>query len=427
MTIYVDMISPRLEYLVNFLSDFYNTPVRLTSKRPHESSFFINYTQNPLPNSIQIVPHPLLFEENIVPQNIEIGDWNNTPCFFKTQENATIDFDVFAACFYMISRYEEYLPFKSDAHQRFPATESLAFKNNFLEIPVVDYWLLQLAKVFQNAGGDFAVNRKYTFLQTVDIDKAYAYKHQAFPYNILLFLKAILDGKGAEYLLTLEGKKQDPFDVYQLLERTHKNYKVPCIYFILSGNRGQHDKNIPLHSAAMRRLLEKLKTKNELGLHPSYASFNSATVLNTEMQKLQNATQLTINKSRQHYLRFTFPDTFERLENIGITEEYSLGFADQPGFRAGTCTPFNFYNLREERESKLKLFPLLLMDVTLSRYLQLSKDESIERSKKIITQVKKVNGMFISLWHNSSFCELHNMEGWETVYAEMVKFAAQHD
>lgn len=427
MIIYAEQTSPRLEYVIQFLTLFYNTPVQLTTEVPEASSVFINYSVHPHPYSVQIKPHPILFEDIFYAQHTEVSYWEETPCFFKTQENGPVECDILAATFYMLSRYEEYLPFKADAHGRFPATESLAYKHEFLELPVVDLWWYKFSEVFKNSGGILAINRNYTFIQTVDIDKAYAYKYQVFPYNFLLFFKAVLDGKGAEYLLTLENKRKDPFDVYDILDEVHAKHKAVNIYFILSGKRGAHDKNLPVSSAGMRKLLERLKSKSSIGLHPSYESNGSLAQLNQELKLLQKATGLPIKKSRQHYLKLTFPDTFTKLEEAGITEDYSLGFADYPGFRAGTCTPFYFYNLKTETVTNLKLFPLILMDVTLSRYLNLSKDVALRRSISLIDQVKKVNGCFISLWHNSSFSEIHQMQGWESVFEEMVKYASNYD
>ena len=60
--------------------------------------------------------------------------------------NSTFPFDIFGASFFMLSRYEEYLPHIKDEYGRFEAKESLAFKYGFLEIPIVDKWV-QILKI----------------------------------------------------------------------------------------------------------------------------------------------------------------------------------------------------------------------------------------------------------------------------------------
>lgn len=427
MIIYSEVTSKRLKYLVGFLSSFYQNEVRLTATLPTDTSVYINYSKTAQPNSIQINPHNLLFEDNIKPQKISIDHWKSVPIFFKTSENNVLEFDILAASFYMISRYEEYLPYLPDAHQRFPASESMAFKSDFLDIPVVDEWLLLLAEQYNHAGGNFRIKRTYSFVPTIDIDKAYAYKHQAFPYNVLIPVKSLFTGNFKECVHVIGGKEPDPFDVYNMLDKQHKKYNVNALFFILCGERGIHDKNIPIKSKVMYALVSRLVQENKIGIHPSYASFENPKKITLEQNTLSKVAKIEINKSRQHYLRFTLPHTFHILERLGIKEEYSMGFADQPGFRAGTCSPFNFYNLKAEQETSIKIFPLILMDVTLSHYLHLNKEEAINHCKKFIERVKKVNGCFISLWHNSSFSSLNNMDGWDVVYKEMMKYAASND
>lgn len=427
MIIYAEVVSSRLKYLVGFLNLFYKNKVELTTILPDSTSVYFNYSNTPQPNSIQIIPHTLLYEDEILAQEITIEFLNSTPIFFRTGKGGTLDYDIFAATFYMVSRYEEHLPFNADAHQRFPATESLAFKHHFLHIPVVDKWLLALAKLFNQNGGSFRVDRKYSFIQTVDIDKAYAYKFQAFPYNFLLLGKSLINGAKKEYTQVLQNNVEDPFNVYTMLETQHRKYDIESIYFIQCGKRGKYDKNLPVKSKAMKDLIDRLKRTNSLGIHPSYSSFNRGKVMKKEAEALSDVMAAKTTKSRQHYLMLNFPDTFRILENIGIREEYSLGFADQPGFRAGTCSPYLHYDLELETETKLKVFPLILMDVTLSHYLKLSKTEAIEKIKELTKEVKEVSGCFISLWHNSSFCALHEMQGWDTVFKEMMKNAAAND
>lgn len=98
-----------------------------------------------------------------------------------------------------------------------------------------------------------------------------------------------------------------------------------------------------------------------------------------------------------------------------------MGYASLPGFRAGTCTPFPFYDLTSEKETSLRIFPFQVMDGTLNQYMKLSPDEALEECKKLIDEVKKVNGTFISLWHNESLSEMREWKQWRNVYYKLLE------
>ena len=122
----------------------------------------------------------MLFEQGVNDLEINISKWDETPCFFKTGQNSSIPFDIFAASFYLISRYEEYLPHVRDTHERFTAEQSLAFRYYFLEKPVVDIWSLKLRKVLKERFPEYHFSeREFTYISTIDIDNAYAYKYKS--------------------------------------------------------------------------------------------------------------------------------------------------------------------------------------------------------------------------------------------------------
>jgi hypothetical protein len=125
--------------------------------------------------------------------------------------------------------------------------------------------------------------------------------------------------------------------------------------------------------------------------------------------------------SRQHFVLLTLPDTYRRLLELGIKEDYSMGFASFPGFRAGTSLPFRFYDLREECETGLLIHPFQAMDVTLQQYLRLTPGEATARIEALIRKIKAVRGTFTSLWHNESLSGQGIWKGWREVFERMVQ------
>ena len=129
-------------------------------------------------------------------------------------------------------------------------------------------------------------------------------------------------------------------------------------------------------------------------------------------------------RSRQHYLRFSLPETYQQLIDLEIEEDYSMGYASHVGFRASTCTPFYFYDLDFEIQTPLKIFPFVLMDTTLNDYMKLTPKQSLGRIKDLYMEVKKVNGTLITLFHNESISGYMRWNGWQRVYQTMLKLIA---
>ena len=182
--IYTHKITPRVRYIFKHI--FTRTlliPVNFTSKVEEfvaHNGPKLTYTRTPLRNEFFVKSNDLLFEQGVNDMEIIIQKWEGIPCFFKTGPKSSIPYDIFAASFYLISRYEEYLPHVKDKHGRYTAEQSLAYKHKFLEKPVVDIWACKLLKALQEKFPDYEYKKRtFEFISTVDIDNAFAYKHKS--------------------------------------------------------------------------------------------------------------------------------------------------------------------------------------------------------------------------------------------------------
>ena len=128
-------------------------------------------------------------------------------------------------------------------------------------------------------------------------------------------------------------------------------------------------------------------------------------------------------KSRQHFLKLTLPETYRNLIDLDITDDYTMGYASQVGFRASICTPFNFYDLDMELETKLKVHSFAFMEGTLKYHMKVGPEEAMQKIKPLIDDVKSVNGVFMSLWHNDTLNNQKLWAGWRAVYINMVEYA----
>lgn len=333
--------------------------------------------------------------------------------------------DPFAASFWMATRYEEYLPFSPDDHQRFPATESLAFKNKFLERPVVHECAFSISEqLMQKFPGIKFQDRSYSVFPTIDIDNAYAYLGKGIFRTAGGTIRAVLKGNLNDLITrfaVLTGNKPDPYDTYTYLEAVHQKTGLQPIWFFLLGDRSAFDKNVPFDHPIMSALVRRLAHKDAIGIHPSYASNMHPEKIGMEKARLEKLSGQPVLRSRQHFLKLRFPETYRNLLKAGIQEDHSMGYADATGFRAGLCIPFPWYDLGQEEITKLMIHPFAMMDGTLNQYNGMTKEQALERTGELAKVVKKAGGDFRFIWHNETSGGRHDWKGWNAMYEQIIR------
>ena len=387
----------------------------------------MNYSNTSFEDEIFIESIGLLNEKGINQQDINVSPQNNIPAFFQSQSDSSMGFDVFSASFYLVSRYEEYLPSVKDIHQRFQAENSLAYKHDFLQKPLINIWANSLMQKIKQKHPDLEViSPTYNYISTIDIDNAFYYLEKGFVRSLAGFFASLFnfDFNGIQQrFAVLSGKKKDPYDTYDTQLKLQKEYNLKVIYFILLADYGLNDKNISFTKRKFQLLIKRLADYASIGIHPSYGSNTNFAKLPKEIKRLEGITKREVTKSRQHFLKLTIPETYNQLVDLGIRDDYTMGFASAIGFRASICSAYTFYNLDTETILPIKIHPFAVMDATLFYYLKLSPAKSIAQISALIEEVKNVNGTFISLWHNDTFSNYKQWEGWESVYKEMIKVA----
>lgn len=419
--IYSNKTSNRLNFILKFIfSEFFNSSYQLIQSKDEFTAFNglkINYSTEELASTLQIIPHSLLFENDIKAQNINVDSADHYK-FFRT-ENDNYGFDLFSACFYLVSRYEEYLPHKKDEYGRFPANESLAFKSGFLEIPIIDYWLNGLANTLK-----IRLDRNFKHQPIIDIDNAFAYSGKGLIRNSLSAIKDILQGKEiTSRINTLSKKQKDPFNTFNSFKAIHQKNNCNPLYFVLVGDYGKYDKNVPFSSAEFIQTIKSLD--GEIGIHPSYQSNQQSEKVKIEKERLENITGKEVNISRQHYLKLTLPITYNHLIAAGIKKDYSMGYPKNIGYRASTSQPFYFFDLKENQEKPLLIHSTPIMDTTLNTYLNKTPEQAIEIINQYSNILKSLNGNLYTCWHNETISNFSNWKGWQEVYPKAMAHIQQ--
>ena len=371
----------------------------------------------------------LLFEKGVHNLDIKGFEYDGNMVFFTVNDDdAELPFDIFAAIFYLVSRYEEYLPFVKDQYGRFTAQLSTSTRLKILEKPVVNIWAIEIKKIILKKYPDFIFpEKKFRFIPTYDIDVAWAYKQKGIFRQIGGIYRDLTNlnfNNIKQRFMVLTGNEKDPYETYDLQLEYQRKYNLHPVYFILFAEYSQFDKNINYHRRKFRRLIKWLADYAAVGIHPSYFSLENPEFISLEKNRLEDLLKTDITMSRQHYLRLFLPDTYNNLIENDLLEDYSMGYAALPGFRAGICDTFPFYDLELETETKLRIHPFTVMDGTLNDYMHLSPEQAIVKIESLMQEVKKVNGTFISLWHNESLSDQKRWKGWRKVYESLLQMAA---
>jgi len=301
--------------------------------------------------------------ENIDVEHIDYeGDKALFPIYDK---NSALPFDVFSAIFYLVSRYEEYQPYVPDIHGRFTAHLSISVELNILHKPMVNIWAGLIKKIITDKFTDFAFPiLTYRFRPTYDIDSAYAYSQKGLVRSIGGYFRSLKEFEWNDIIqrsrVLFSGFK-DPFDTYDLQIEYQRKYNLKPKYFFLFGHYGHFDKNINTRNRIFRFLIKKMGDYAQIGIHPSYYTNENPALLHKQIKNLELVVNKDITQSRQHFLRLNLPITYRNLIEEDITDDYSMGYAALPGFRAGICSSYNFYDLDIEVETKLRIHPFMVI------------------------------------------------------------------
>jgi hypothetical protein len=429
MLFYSDQNSPRLTYILDLIcNEIFNVPVILISDKDEFISYTgakMNYSHDRLSgNEFFINHHELLFETDIREQQINRIDFLGKPAFFKT--TGDYPFDIFAATFYLVSRYEEYLSFQPDKYGRYPYQDSLAFKENFLDIPLINYWLEDFKNVLRQRFPDIIFRMKdFKFIPTYDIDIAYSYKYKGLKRNLGGFFRATIKGQWFNLLDrwdVLFNKKKDPFDSYEWLDSLHLYCRTRAYYFfLLAKKQVGADKNISPSKPELQSLIAYHASGYTVGIHPSWQSGDEEAVLMEEVDELEKIIKSPVKYSRQHYIRMVLPQTYRRLADVGIEKDFSMGYGSTNGFRASIASSFYWYDLKAGKKTGLMLFPFCFMDSTSFYERKLSPKEAFTELMDYYGKIKQINGLMITIWHNNFFGTDPMFTGWKEVYEVFLK------
>lgn len=422
LLVYTHKITPRLKYAFKqVFTRILGIPVDFTTTIEDfiaHDSLKMSYTRQPLSNEIFVRSHDILYEQGLSDVEISVQDWEETKCFFFNGDKSAIPFDIFSATFYLLSRYEEYLPHVKDQYGRFTAQESLAYKHDFLHQPVVDIWAYKFKKVFQENYPDFQFpERQYTIKPIIDVPSAYNFKLKGIMRTFGGTVKDLFsfNFKKLYYrYMVLFGLKRDTYDTFKYIINKQKHSQFKFLFFFLIGDYSTYDKGIDAQKKKFITLIKQVADYCQVGLKASYFALEDISILKKEKGRMEAILNTSLSASRHSFSKLNLPESYRNLVELEILEDYTMGYVNHPGFRAGTCTPFFFYDLDYEIQTPLKICSYHLLDYSLLKFQSLL--DKKKALNEIIYQVKKVHGEFVPVFHNYTFSEVDRWKGYKDLF-----------
>jgi hypothetical protein len=348
------------------------------------------------------------------------GEFKST-LISKVKSGYKINYDILGLTYWMLSRVEEIGRTDLDGYGRFLSSSSHAYKYDYLERPIVDEWLLILGQVMRKLWPDIQLKQhdfKMVVSHDVDISSRYIFQK---PYNLMRGMVSdifkygdLMSALRAPWMrLRSHSKlpKKDPLNTFEwIMDQSDKFNLTSSFYFIAGKTHSASDADYKIDHTVIRSLMKYIYDRgHEIGLHPSYNTYQMPNAIVAEAQKLKTiCIEEGIEQKkwggRMHYLRWDHPVTLYGWEKANMDYDSTLGYADHSGFRCGTCFEYPAYDPVKDKQLNLRIRPLIAMDVTITtkKYMDLGFGrDANDKLTQLKNACKVVNGTFTLLWHNN--------------------------
>ncbi len=402
--IYVPKVTPRINYTfrqvcVRILGLRISFTTKIETFIGHKGAKF-SYSNQRLGNEIYIQSFGLLEEQGVNDVEIVVSEWENQPYFFKTSPQSDIPYDIFSASFYLMTRYEEYLPHVKNNYGDFPATESLGFQHEFLTKPIINIWMQKFAEILQTKFKDLTPHPPKRNLQVnIAIKKAFKYRKLGISRSFVGFTSDLFKLKFRQILSrlkTLFKPQTDPYDVFDELVNFKTKHGFGMDFMFQLGDYSLYTKNINFRKRIYKKLIKSMGDYSEIGLLPSYEAINNFEQLHNEIKRFEQIANHELKSIMIKDRSINFPEFYVALDKTDIVKDFSMGYYDQAGFRAGTCTPFLFYDLNLEQASPVEIRPYFLSSKSFKKQRNQSISEAIHQNKLVDLQ-------YVLLFDNADF------------------------
>ena len=428
--IYTDKYTNRLKYVADhifnrILGQSVNIINKVEDIPTVSSSSLIIYSETvKVDGALHIIPSGLLFKKGVREYDITMSTWQGEKIFFTTQ-GGDIPFDIFSASFYLLSRYEEYLPIKENFDEKgcFISEKSLAYREDFLQTPIVDVWAMKLEAELQKLFANYtpSQDKRFRFIPIISVNSPYRYRTFSILGNILRLGKKVVERDWSEIkkqLRVLLRIDQDPYCNVEKIVELHNRNSLRPLFALKVSNKKWYKKSIYFAYSTYKKVLCR---NYQMALCVSGVASTSASQLKSEQKRLSRMFKTRIVISASSKSEFVIPNFYRNLSNNKIKEDFSMSYPDRVGFRSSTCTPQRIYDLNKEEYYRIEVHPVPFTAWSVKK-MGLKKEEIVNTAISIAKTVKILKGEFIIASHNDNFVDSSLFKGWASTYEYTVRY-----
>jgi hypothetical protein len=426
LLIYTQKLTPRISYIFKHIClHILGIEVLITSVIEEfisHSGPKISYGKKPMGNELFFQSYGLLEQQGFDFIDVSVKKWGDTFGFFSVSGNSALPFDIFSGSFYMISRYEEYLPHVKDEMGRFMASESLAFKEGFLQQPIVDIWAYifkdKLSQVFPEM---IFPEKELTIHPVIEAAQPYAYKQKGIFRSGVGYASNLFQGRFRNIIARSQvilGIKRDPLDTFKWMVNIATRSKFNLTVFFLLGNSLIFEESLNTHRQKFKLLIKYVADYEEVGLIFSFNSLKDYELLKNEKRRMEEITNRSLQSSINSEFLVNLPDLYRHLVELEVKKDFTMVFRDTVGFRAGTCTPFLFYDLDYEIKTPLLVHPAAMTTLAFKTKYASDIEKIVANTLKAVTDV---NGTFTMIFSNKDFSSTENNKVWRNIFSEKLE------
>ena len=413
LLIYTQKVTPRITYAFKHIcTRVLGIDIKFTSKIEEFIAYDgmkFSYGKKRLGNEMFFQNVDLLLEQGFSDVEIKVQDWGNSKCFFSVSENSDLPFDIFAASFYLLSRYEEYLPHVKDSYGRFPALESLASKEGFLDSPVIDIWIQNFSNLLFNKFPEISFSKgKYQSSSLISVSHVFNFKNKGLLRSfsgIVADLTKLKFSRIRDRFKVLLRIKKDPYNVFDDLIFLVKKHKINLKFMFQLSNFNAYDRNINHNRLNYREIIKYVADYSIVGLRLGFFAISDIEALKVEKKRFENIIHGPLQNVINTKYNLLLPEHYGFLNELEIPNDYSMGYPETIGFRAGTSLPFLFYDINLEITTPLKVHPYVFHSQVTRIY---DANELQEIVLKIVKELKQVKGNMLTIFKNRDFSEYAN-------------------
>lgn len=423
LLVYTHKITPRIRYVFeHFFKNVLGIPVDFTSKPEifiAQNGPKMSYTNTSLGDEFFVSSNSILFEQGIQHIEIKVSKWEELPAFFECSKSSTIPFDVFSSSFFLLSRYEEYLPHIKDEYGRYKSSQSIAVSHNFLENPLIDLWAVKVYGLLLQKFPKLKRNssKSNLFIPLIKVVSPYQYIHKSFFRNMiqtLINLSQLKFWNILEQYMVLLGLWKDPWNNFnQILSILEKTNCKPRFFFLFS-KVTYYNQGISIFNKTYHSLIKKVADYHKTSLLASTNARDNSNDFKKECIDFESM----IHRNTEFFsfnLGITnVSKTYRNTLSLEKAKDFSLGYHDKFGYRASTAVPFCFYDLINETQTNLLLFPVIATEeVMRSTKVGIAFEKLNALRKQIPTETgvhvfSVTNTIFSSHYKNKTWIEAYN-------------------